>query len=99
MGLHSLSKMSRFSFLETFLNTSSFVENQGKIGRDREHLTVIGATSGDTGSAAIYGLRGRKTYLSSLCIPHGKGQRSSGSTNDNRPGRQCSQLSCRRDIR
>jgi threonine synthase len=23
--------------------------NQGKTGKDREHLTVIGATSGDTG--------------------------------------------------
>lgn len=26
--------------------------NQGKMGRHREHLTVIAATSGDTGSAA-----------------------------------------------
>ena len=34
--------------------------NQGKSASDREHLTVIGATSGDTGSAAIYGLRGKK---------------------------------------
>ena len=34
-------------------------KNQGKIDRQRSHLTVIGATSGDTGSAAIYGLRGK----------------------------------------
>ena len=31
----------------------------GKNGSQREHLTVVGATSGDTGSAAIYGLRGK----------------------------------------
>merc|ERR1712225_144731 len=30
--------------------------NEGKTGSDRHHLTVVGATSGDTGSAAIYGL-------------------------------------------
>jgi threonine synthase len=29
--------------------------NRGKTGTERHHLTVIGATSGDTGSAAIYG--------------------------------------------
>ena len=34
--------------------------NVGKAGHDRHHLTVIGATSGDTGSAAIYGLRKKK---------------------------------------
>jgi threonine synthase len=46
--------------------------NQGKQGRDREHLTVIGATSGDTGSAAIYGLRGKKDV--SVFIMHPKGK-------------------------
>jgi threonine synthase len=34
--------------------------NKDKIGKDRHHLTVVGATSGDTGSAAIYGLRGKR---------------------------------------
>ena len=38
----------------------------------REHLTVIGATSGDTGSAAIYGLRGKKDV--SVFIMHPKGK-------------------------
>ena len=33
--------------------------NEGKSEAGREHLTVVGATSGDTGSAAIYGLRGK----------------------------------------
>ncbi|KAF3766532.1 hypothetical protein M406DRAFT_60860 [Cryphonectria parasitica EP155] len=46
--------------------------NQGKIGRDRHHLTVVGATSGDTGSAAIYGLRGKKDV--SVFILHPKGR-------------------------
>lgn len=46
--------------------------NVGKTGRDRHHLTVVGATSGDTGSAAIYGLRGKKDV--SVFIMHPKGR-------------------------
>lgn len=40
--------------------------------RSRHHLTVVGATSGDTGSAAIYGLRGKKDV--SVFILHPKGR-------------------------
>ncbi|KAL7624318.1 threonine synthase [Parahypoxylon ruwenzoriense] len=47
-------------------------KNEGKSGRDRHHLTVVGATSGDTGSAAIYGLRGKKDV--SVFILHPKGR-------------------------
>ncbi|KAF2120917.1 putative threonine synthase [Lophiotrema nucula] len=46
--------------------------NQGKTGRNREHLTVVGATSGDTGSAAIYGLRGKKDVSVFIMYPDGK---------------------------
>lgn len=46
--------------------------NKGKEGNDRHHLTVVGATSGDTGSAAIYGLRGKKDV--SVFILHPKGR-------------------------
>jgi len=46
--------------------------NQGKTDEGREHLTVVGATSGDTGSAAIYGLRGKKDV--SVFIMHPKGK-------------------------
>ena len=46
--------------------------NKGKTGKDRHHLTVVGATSGDTGSAAIYGLRGKKDV--SVFILHPKGR-------------------------
>lgn len=46
--------------------------NEGKTGREKEHLTVIGATSGDTGSAAIYGLRGKKDVSVFIMHPHGK---------------------------
>ena len=42
--------------------------NEGKSAGAREHLTVIGATSGDTGSAAIYGLRGKKDVRFQLYI-------------------------------
>ncbi|KAI2625284.1 threonine synthase [Hypomontagnella submonticulosa] len=47
-------------------------KNVGKSGTDRHHLTVVGATSGDTGSAAIYGLRGKKDV--SVFILHPKGR-------------------------
>ncbi|KAL3421528.1 threonine synthase [Phlyctema vagabunda] len=47
-------------------------KNKGKTGKDRHHLTVVGATSGDTGSAAIYGLRGKKDV--SVFILHPKGR-------------------------
>ena len=56
------------NLLEFFLIRS----NEGKMGRDREHLTVIGATSGDTGSAAIYGLRGKKDVSVFIMYPTGK---------------------------
>lgn len=46
--------------------------NEGKVGRERHHLTVVGATSGDTGSAAIYGLRGKRDV--SVFILHPKGR-------------------------
>lgn len=46
--------------------------NTGKTGAERHHLTVIDATSGDTGSAAIYGLRGKKDV--SVFILHPKGR-------------------------
>ena len=46
--------------------------NQGKQGKDRYHLTVVGATSGDTGSAAIYGLRGKKDVSIFIMFPDGR---------------------------
>ncbi|KAI9803449.1 MAG: threonine synthase [Piccolia ochrophora] len=46
--------------------------NEGRTGHDRHHLTVIGATSGDTGSAAIYGLRGKKDVSVFILHPKGK---------------------------
>ncbi|KAG6889493.1 hypothetical protein C0995_000658 [Termitomyces sp. Mi166 len=41
-------------------------------GAELEKLTVVGATSGDTGSAAIYGLRGKANV--SIFILHPKGR-------------------------
>ena len=46
--------------------------NQNKGSEGRDHLTVIGATSGDTGSAAIYGLRGKKDVSVFIMYPDGK---------------------------
>lgn len=56
------------NMFEFFLNR----RNVGKTRRDREHLTVIGATSGDTGSAAIYGLRSKKDVSVFIMYPTGK---------------------------
>lgn len=47
-------------------------KNEGKQGKDRFHLTVVGATSGDTGSAAIYGLRGKKDVSIFIMFPDGR---------------------------
>ncbi|KAF7591743.1 threonine synthase [Aspergillus hancockii] len=47
-------------------------KNHGKQGKDRHHLTVVGATSGDTGSAAIYGLRGKKDVTVTILHPKGR---------------------------
>lgn len=45
---------------------------QGTEGGKRHVLTIIGATSGDTGSAAIYGLRGKKDISVFILHPRGK---------------------------
>jgi len=50
------------NFFEYFLSTGS---NEGR-------LAVLGATSGDTGSAAIYGLRGKKGVDCVILYPHGR---------------------------
>ena len=47
-------------------------KNHHIAGKERHHLTVIGATSGDTGSAAIYGLRNKLDV--SVFILHPKGR-------------------------
>lgn len=48
--------------------------NQGKPqgSPDREKITVVGATSGDTGSAAIYGLRNKKDVSVFILYPTGR---------------------------
>jgi threonine synthase len=50
------------NFFEYFLSTGS---NEGR-------LAVLGATSGDTGSAAIYGLRGKKGIDCIILFPNGR---------------------------
>lgn len=50
------------NFFEYFLSTGS---NGGR-------LAVLGATSGDTGSAAIYGLRGKKGVDCVILFPNGR---------------------------
>ncbi|KAF8752346.1 Tryptophan synthase beta subunit-like PLP-dependent enzyme [Rhizoctonia solani] len=46
--------------------------NVGKPLAEQERLTVVGATSGDTGSAAIYGLRGKPSISIYILHPLGR---------------------------
>lgn len=46
--------------------------NKGKPIAEQERLTVVGATSGDTGSAAIYGLRGKPSISIYILHPLGR---------------------------
>jgi threonine synthase len=48
------------------------LEKKNKEKKEKERITVLGATSGDTGSAAIYGLRGKKNISVFILHPHGK---------------------------
>ena len=41
------------------------------LGKSGQHLNIIGATSGDTGSAAIYGVRGRENLSIFVLYPNG----------------------------
>lgn len=43
-----------------------------KDAAERQKITVVGATSGDTGSAAIYGLRGKKDVSVFILYPTGR---------------------------
>ncbi|KAJ1797648.1 threonine synthase, partial [Coemansia sp. RSA 2599] len=56
------------NLFEFFLERKNAREGQV----DKYKITVVGATSGDTGSAAIYGLRGKKNV--SVFILHPKGR-------------------------
>jgi len=40
--------------------------------REKNHLNILGATSGDTGSAAIHGLRGKENINIFILYPYGK---------------------------
>jgi threonine synthase len=42
------------------------------LGRNGSYMNIVGATSGDTGSAAIYGVRGKKGINIFILHPHGR---------------------------
>lgn len=41
-------------------------------GSMQDEITILGATSGDTGSAAIHGLRGKRNVNCFILFPYGK---------------------------
>ena len=41
-------------------------------GAIQSHITILGATSGDTGSAALHGLRGKRNVNCFIMYPKGK---------------------------
>lgn len=57
--------------------------------RESRRLTVLGATSGDTGSAAIYGLRGKKKRGVLHSLSQGSCVADSAAANDERFGPEC----------
>ena len=50
-------------------NTFEYFLEKGTI---QSHITILGATSGDTGSAALHGLRGKKNVNCFIMYPKGK---------------------------
>jgi len=42
------------------------------LAKNNDHCNILGATSGDTGSAAIYGVRGKKGINIFILHPHGR---------------------------
>ncbi|KAH9139288.1 hypothetical protein LEN26_005308, partial [Aphanomyces euteiches] len=49
-----------------------FLERKNKNSDKLHQVTVVGATSGDTGSSAIYGLRNKKNVEVFILYPHGR---------------------------
>lgn len=70
--VYSAFKDVALQFLGNLLEFFLVRKNKGKTGKDREHLAVIGATSGDTGAAAIYGLKGKKDVSIFILYPNGR---------------------------
>ncbi|WVQ70330.1 threonine synthase [Kwoniella botswanensis] len=66
VALQFLGELFRY-FLE---RRNGVLEKEGK--EEREELTVVGATSGDTGSAAIYGLRSKPSITIFILYPDGR---------------------------
>ncbi|MGV0035361.1 MAG: hypothetical protein ACNYPE_10520 [Candidatus Azotimanducaceae bacterium WSBS_2022_MAG_OTU7] len=74
------SRMWRYSFLG---NVFEYVLDK-RGGR----LNILGATSGDTGSAAIAGVRGKQNINIFVMYPEGRTSCTSRKTDDDRSGRQ-----------
>ncbi len=64
-----------------------------ELTRRDERVTVIGATSGDTGSAAIHALAHRDRIDVVILHPEGRGQRGATAADDNRGRRRTSPTS------
>ncbi|KAL7813768.1 threonine synthase-like protein [Trichoderma gracile] len=58
------------NLLEYFLLRKN--ESKTSTAADRHHLTFVGATRGDAGSAAIYGLRGKRDISVFVMFPEGQ---------------------------
>jgi threonine synthase len=58
------------------------------LGRREDHLTIVGATSGDTGSAAIDAVAGAPRSISSCCTPRPRVRRAAP-PDDHGAGAQC----------
>jgi len=64
-----------------------------------EKMNIIGATSGDTGSAAIYGVRGKQNHQHLHPAPPGQGLADPGTADDHGDRCQCLQPGHSRHLR
>ena len=69
------------------------------LARSDEHLTIVGATSGDTGSAAIDAVAGRERVDIFMLHPQGPGQRRAAPADDHGARAQRPQHRHRRQLR
>ncbi|KAG8977802.1 threonine synthase, partial [Tulasnella sp. 427] len=60
------------NLFEFFLKRKNEALGEGVKEEEKHKLTVVGATSGDTGSAAIYGLRGKENVSIFILYPLGR---------------------------
>lgn len=72
---------------------------QASLSRSGRRITIVGATSGDTGSAAIEAFRGLSNVDVFILFPHGRVSEVAAPPDDDARGKQCARFGARRRFR